>query len=59
MKYSEFKRYLIGAGAIFREGGKHTKVYLNGKQSVLPRHMGEIPLGTMKAICNQLGIDPP
>lgn len=57
MKYSEFKRFLAAKGATFTEGAKHTKVYLNGKQSTLPRHgaqdLGE---GLRKAILRQLGV---
>lgn len=57
MKASEFKRWLATQGAVFVEGSKHTKVYLNGKQSVLPRHgSAEIPSGTMRAIKKQLGL---
>ena len=57
MKVSEFKRYLASCGAQFFEGSKHTKVYLNGKQSTLPRHPGqEIGEGLRKAILKQLGL---
>jgi len=38
VKISEFKRWLAAQGAIFKEGSNHTKVYFNGKQTVLPRH---------------------
>ncbi|MFZ3117066.1 MAG: type II toxin-antitoxin system HicA family toxin [Variovorax sp.] len=55
MKSLEFKRYLVSLGARFVEGGKHTKIYLNGKQSTLPRHV-ELPEGLHKAILKQLGI---
>jgi mRNA interferase HicA len=57
MKYSEFKKQLAALGARFVEGTKHTKVYLNGKQTTLPRHgnqdMGE---GLRRAILRQLGV---
>lgn len=57
MKISEFKRHLVALGARFEEGAKHTKVYLNGKQTTLPRHatqdIGE-PL--RRAILRQLGV---
>ena len=57
MKVSEFKRWLAAQGAKFVEGSKHTKIYLNGKQSHLPRHpSAEIPTGTVKAIKRQLGL---
>ena len=58
MKVSEFKRWLAAQGATFKEGSKHTKVYLNDKQSTLPRHpSAEIPTGTMNVIKKQLGLD--
>jgi mRNA interferase HicA len=57
MKTSEFKRLLKSLGARFEEGTKHTKVYLNGKQTTLPRHanqdMGE---ALRRAILRQLGV---
>lgn len=33
MKTSEFRRWLAEQGATFEEGAKHTKVYLNGRQT--------------------------
>jgi mRNA interferase HicA len=56
MKLSEFKRFLADQGAKFEEGTKHTKVYLNGKQTTLPRHSKEIGDGLRKAILKQLGL---
>jgi mRNA interferase HicA len=57
MKYSEFKTFLAGKGATFKEGAKHTKVYLNGKQTTLPRHSSkEIPEGTRLGIMKVLGM---
>ncbi|TAL83314.1 MAG: type II toxin-antitoxin system HicA family toxin [Candidimonas sp.] len=56
MKTSEFKRWLKSQGAEFKEGSNHTKIYLNDKQSTLPRHNGNIPEGTRKAIIKQLGL---
>lgn len=57
MKYSDFRRQLAALGARFVEGTKHTKVYLNGRQTTLPRHgaqdMGE---GLRRAILRQLGV---
>ena len=57
MKHSEFRKQLAALGARFVEGAKHTKVYLNGKQTTLPRHgaqdMGE---GLRRAILRQLGV---
>lgn len=58
MKVSEFKRWLAAQGATFKEGSKHTKVYLGDNYSVLPRHPSkELPNGTVKAIKKQLGLD--
>ncbi|RKP45595.1 type II toxin-antitoxin system HicA family toxin [Trinickia fusca] len=58
MKQSEFKRRLARRGATFAEGSRHTKIFLNGRQSVMPRHpsaeLGEV---TRKLILRQLGID--
>lgn len=41
MKQSELKRWLAARGATFKEGANHTKVYLNGQQSIIPRHPGK------------------
>lgn len=56
MKMTEFRRWLLQQGARFEEGGKHTKVYLNGRQSTLPRHAKEIGEGLRQAILKQLGL---
>ena len=48
--------HLFQQGARFEEGGKHTKVYLNGRQSTLPRHAKEIGEGLRQAILKQLGL---
>jgi len=57
VKQSEFKRWLADQGATFKEGKKHLKVYLNGKQTTLPRHPShEIGEGLRQAILKQLGI---
>ena len=55
MKRSELVKELKNLGATFKEGGKHQKVYLNGKQSTIPRH-SEVKEGLVKAIRKQLGI---
>lgn len=58
MKQSEFKRWLAEQGATFKQGKKHLKVYLNGKQTTLPRHPShEIGEGLRKAILKQLEIE--
>lgn len=57
MKISEFKRWLETQGVTIKEGGSHWKLYLNGKQSVLPRHPSkELKEGTRKAILKQLAM---
>ena len=57
MKQSEFKRFLTERGATFKQGKKHLKVYLNGKQSTMPRHpSSELGEGLRKAILVQLGL---
>jgi len=57
MKQSEFRRWLAARGAQFRNGSKHLKVYLNGRQTTLPRHPSqEIGEGLRKAVLKQLGI---
>jgi len=57
VKQGEFKRWLAAQGATFKEGSNHTKVYLNGKQTTLPRHRGqEIGEGLRQAILKQLGL---
>ena len=57
MKQSEFKRWLAQQGASFRDGTKHIKVYLNGKQSHLPRHpSADLKTGLVEGIKKQLGL---
>jgi len=56
MKMSEFRRWLLAQGATFREGARHTKVYLGARQSTLPRHQSEIHEGLRQAILKQLGL---
>ena len=54
---AELKRMLSKEGATFVEGkGSHLKVKLNGKQSVIPMHKGDVPTGTLNAILKQLGL---
>lgn len=57
MKQSEFKRWLASQGATFVEGANHAKVYLNAKQTTLPRHPGkEIREPLRKLIIKRLGL---
>ena len=55
MNTEQFKRQLLALGATFKQGSKHTKVYLNGKQTTIPRHK-EISEQLVKLIMKQLGI---
>ena len=57
MKQTEFVRWLADQGATFKQGTKHLKVYLNGKQTTVPRHPGkEIDDRFIKEIKKQLDI---
>ncbi|MDO4434869.1 MAG: type II toxin-antitoxin system HicA family toxin [Cardiobacteriaceae bacterium] len=55
MKRRDLIQLLTQHGAVFKEGAKHTKVYLNGKQTTIPRHQ-EIKKETAKAILEQLQV---
>lgn len=55
MKRNDLIKELENLGATFKEGAKHTKVYLNGKQTTIPRHT-EIKEGTIRGIKKQLEI---
>ncbi|WP_336938920.1 type II toxin-antitoxin system HicA family toxin [Acinetobacter modestus] len=56
MKRRDLIKFLSELGAEFKEGSKHTKVYLNDKQSTIPRHT-EIDDYLVKAIKKQLEIE--
>jgi mRNA interferase HicA len=57
MKQSEFVRWLSQQGATFQEGSNHLKVYLNGKQTTLPRHPAkELKTGLVEAVKKQLNL---
>ena len=57
VKGSEFKSWLAKQGATFEPGkGSHLKVFLKGKQSVLPMHSKEIGKGLAEEIKKQLGL---
>lgn len=54
---NELKRWLAKQGATFQTGkGSHLKVYLNGRQSILPMHSAELKTGTVEGIKKQLGL---
>ena len=56
--YNDFRRHLQSLGARFKEGKRHTKVYLNGKQSTLPRHGSqEMTEGLRLGILKQLNVE--
>ncbi len=55
VKRTDFIKELEQLGATFKEGGKHTKVYLNGQQSTIPRHR-ELNDMLVKGIRKQLGV---
>jgi len=57
MKSKEFKRWLAKQGATFGTmKGSHLKVYLDGRQAILPMHSAELKTGTVEAIKKQLGL---
>ncbi|MGE8567476.1 MAG: type II toxin-antitoxin system HicA family toxin [Achromobacter sp.] len=57
MKLSEFRRWLATQGATFKEGSSHTKVFYQGKQTIMPRHPGrEIGESLRREILKQLGL---
>jgi mRNA interferase HicA len=57
MDSHEFKRWLAQQGASFEKGkGSHLKVFLNGRQSILPMHRAEMKKGTLEGIKKQLGL---
>lgn len=55
MKQSEFVRWLEQQGATFKQGSKHLKVYLNGQQTLLPRHPSkELKKGLVEGVKKRL-----
>nr|WP_061542458.1 type II toxin-antitoxin system HicA family toxin [Collimonas fungivorans] len=57
MKQSEFVKWLTQQGATFKDGSKHIKVYLHGKQSHLPRHQNkELKTGLVEGVKKQLNL---
>lgn len=54
---NEFKRWLAKQGATFQTTkGSHLKIFLNGRQSVIPMHSAELKTGTVEGIKKQLGL---
>ncbi len=58
MNSNEMKRWLEKQGATFEPGkGSHLKVFLNGRQSILPMHgTHELGKGLVETIKKQLGL---
>ncbi|HEY2453178.1 MAG TPA: type II toxin-antitoxin system HicA family toxin [Scandinavium sp.] len=57
MKQREFRQWLARQGALFVDGTNHLKIYLAGRQSVMPRHPGkELNEKLRKAIMKQLNL---
>lgn len=56
MKTQQFRRWLQSQGVRIESGTRHDKLYYEGRQSVLPRHAGDLPEGTRRAIIKQLGL---
>jgi predicted RNA binding protein YcfA (HicA-like mRNA interferase family) len=40
------------------EGGRHTKVRLEGRMTVVPRHPVDLKTGTLRGILRDLGLTP-
>lgn len=58
MKSKELIRLIARLGGTFREAkGSHLFVRLNGRTSVIPRHNKELPIGLLKSIKKDLGIE--
>jgi mRNA interferase HicA len=57
MNGKEQKRWLAQQGATFGAmKGSHLKVYLNGKQSIIPMHNTDLKKGTLDGIKKQLDL---
>lgn len=57
MKQSEFVKWLKKQGATFEDGTRHLKIFLNGRQTIIPRHPSkELKKGLIEGIKKQLGI---
>lgn len=41
-----------------QEGGSHTRITLNGRQTTVPRHPKDLGTGLFQAIRKQLGLSP-
>ncbi len=55
VKQSEFVRWLTKQGATFKQGTNHLKAYLNGEETVLPRHPAkELKMPLVEAVKKKL-----
>ena len=60
MTARELIKRLEEAGFVNMGGNNHDKlVHPDGRRTVIHRHKGDIPLGTLKAISRQTGIKLP
>ena len=58
MKYEELKRRLLSSGWIIKPGAKHDLAVnkTTGKKIAVPRHRGDIPIGTAQKILKEAGL---
>jgi mRNA interferase HicA len=57
VKSAEFRRWLAKQGVKFgTQKGSHLKMFLNGRQSILPIHGRDLPKGLAEDIKKQLGL---
>ena len=57
MKQSEFLKWLKSQGVEIQDGTKHLKLFLNVKQTILPRHpSAELKTGLVEGVKKQLGL---
>lgn len=51
------KRWLAEQGCTFEQArGSHLKVFLGEKQTILPMHSRDLPIGTLQSIKKHLGL---
>jgi mRNA interferase HicA len=57
VKSAEFKRWLVKQGVTFgTQNGSHLKLFLDGRQSILPVHCKDLGKGLVETIKKQLGL---
>jgi predicted RNA binding protein YcfA (HicA-like mRNA interferase family) len=60
IKRRDLARHLLAHGCVTVRQGRRHEVWTDAagdRRTTVPRH-GELPLGTARAICRQLGIPP-